>query len=34
MLRLKEHSPDNVALPKELAWFDAEIAKLKQPDAP
>ena len=26
--RLMRQSPDNATLPKDLAWFDAEIAKL------
>src|SRR4029079_18038232 len=26
--RLKEQSPENAALPQDLAWFDAEISKL------
>ncbi len=31
--RLKEQSPDNATLPNDLAWFDAEIARLEQADA-
>ena len=31
--RLKEESPDNATLPNDLAWYEAEIAKLEQADA-
>ena len=31
--RLKGQSPDNAQLPKDLAEFDAEIAKLEEADA-
>ncbi len=32
--RLKEQFPDNASLAQDLAWFDAEIAKLKPPAPP
>jgi hypothetical protein len=27
--RLREQSPDNATLPKDLAWFDGEIVKIE-----
>ena len=32
--RLKEQSPDDATLPNDLAYFDGEIARLEEADAP
>jgi hypothetical protein len=32
--RLKEQVPDSTSLAGDLAWFDAEIAKIEPPAAP
>ncbi len=32
--RLKEQSPDDATLPIDLAFFDGEIARLEEADAP
>jgi hypothetical protein len=34
LARLKERSPDDATLANDLAWFDAEIAKLEQRKVP
>jgi hypothetical protein len=30
IVRLRQQSPDNATLPKDLAWFDAQIAALEK----